>query len=172
MTDYMETTLGMRQHFEMLKQAFGKNVYNDFMLAHGIGYQPGPDTFALPRQDRHNCFGNALHMAIDNPGWTYVEGKVFVHGVPLDHAWCLDSDGNVVDVTSEGKGIIGYYGVPLKTEYVKRAVRMNGLYGVLDYFYAGKTAPKLFELGLKAGQQWLLDQPDTIIRRRRRKAVA
>jgi hypothetical protein len=169
MTDTIEDPiLGMRAHFEMCQKAFGKNVVNDFMLAHGVGYLPGPDTFAGPRQEQHNCFGNALHTAIDHD-LTYVEGKVFIYGCPLDHAWCL-YNGNVVDPTAEGKGINGYFGVPLKTEYVKRAVLTNGVYGVLDYFYAGKTAPKLFELGLEAGQQWLLDQKAPIRRRRRRAA--
>jgi hypothetical protein len=54
--------------------------------------------------------------------------------------------------------------VPFITDYVEQAARLNKLYGgVLDYFYAGKTAPKLYELGLEAGQQWLLDK----VRRRR-----
>jgi hypothetical protein len=142
----------------MCRKAFGPNIYSDFLLAHGVAYMPGPDTFAAPRQEQHNCFGNALHLALDDPSLTYVEGKVSVHGVPLDHAWCVDADGNVIDPTATGKGIVEYFGVPLSTEYVKRAVLFNGVYGVLDYFYAGKTAPKLFELGLQAGQQWLLDQ--------------
>ena len=120
--------MSIREHFEMCRKAFGPNIYSDFLLAHGVAYMPGPDTFAAPRQEQHNCFGNALHLALDDPSLTYVEGKVSVHGVPLS------------------------------TEYVKRAVLFNGVYGVLDYFYAGKTAPKLFELGLQAGQQWLLDQ--------------
>jgi hypothetical protein len=164
--------LGMRTHFQNVRDFFGKNLYYDFLLAHGVGYLPGPNTFVGPRLEQHNCFGNALHVAIDGD-FTYVEGKVFVHGCPLDHAWCIDGDGNVIDPTTEGKGINGYFGVPLKTDYVKKAVLKNGVYGVLDWYYAGKTAPMLFELGLEAGQQWLLDYPERIQqRRRRRKAGA
>ena len=63
-----------------------------------------------------------------------------------------------------------YYGVPLKTEYVRRAIRVNGVYGVLDYFFARKTAPELYEMGLDHGQQWLLDQtPASLERMRKRK---
>jgi hypothetical protein len=172
MSDTIEDPiLGMRAHFQNVRNFMGENVYYDFLLAHGVGYLPGPNTFAGPRWEQHNCFGNALHLAID-AGYDYVEGKVFIHGVALDHAWCIDGDGNVIDPTAEGKGINGYYGVPLHLCYVKKAVRTNGIYGVLDFFYAGKTAPKLYELGLEAGQRWLLDQPDHHKRRRRRKAVA
>ena len=59
--------------------------------------------------------------------------------------------------------------MPFKTSYVHKAAKANGRYGVLDYFYAGKTAPKLYELGLGAGQQWLLDSP---ARRNCRKELA
>ena len=170
MSDTIEDPIiGMRAHFEMRRTAFGKNLYTDFMLAHGVGYLPGQNTFVGPRQEQHNCFGNALHTAIDGE-FGYVEGVVFVHGVPLDHAWCIDGDGNVIDPTTTGNGIVGYYGVPLKTDYVRRAVLMNGVYGVLDWYYAGKTAPKLYELGLEAGQQWLLDYPERKQRRKRRVA--
>ena len=61
-------------------------------------------------------------------------------------SFCVDDDGR----------IIGYHGVPFGADYLRKAVKANGVYGVLDYFYAGETAPKLFELGLEAGQQWLL----------------
>lgn len=171
MTDTIEDPVtGMRAHFQQVRDFMGPNVYYDFLLAHGVGYLPGPNTFDSPRLERHNCFGNSLHHAIDND-LTYVEGKVFIYGCPLDHAWCVDADGNVIDTTAEGKGINGYYGVPLRLDYVKKAVRTNGIYGVLDYFYAGKTAPKLYELGLEAGQQWLLDQPPVKnVRRKRRVA--
>jgi hypothetical protein len=75
-------------------------------------------------------------------------------------SFCIDDDGR----------IIGYYGAPVGADYLRKAVKANGIYGVLDFFYAGKTAPKLLQLGPVAGQNWLLDQPEK--RRRRRKAVA
>lgn len=149
---------GTRQFFEAFR-SLAPNPYFDFMLANGRDYQTGPDTYAGPRGVRHQCFMNATMLATNNPALTYVEGKVVCCGVPLDHAWCVDTDGIVVDPTLRGaKNITGYFGVPFKTSYVMRAVMWNKVYGVLDFYFAKKTAPKLFELGLEAGQQWLLDQ--------------
>lgn len=158
----------LRQHMEMRRQAFGPNLPNDFMLQYGRTYTITPDTYSGPRGEPKNCYGNATHLATFDSRLTYVEGYTSIHGVPIEHAWLADADGNVIDPTIEGAdGRIGeYFGVPFITEYVRKATRANNVYGVLDYFYANKTAPKLYELGLEAGQQWLLDQ--TVRRRRNR----
>ena len=162
----------MRKHFEARLEAFGPNLPNDFMLKYGRDYSFGPKTFTGPRYEAKACFMNATHLALADRSLTYVEGFVAIHGVPLAHAWCADADGNVVDPTIIDVGqVVGYYGVPLNTEYVRRAVKLNKMYGVLDYFYAGKTAPKLYELGLEEGQRWLLDQKRAI-KRKPRKVVA
>src|SRR4249919_2170558 len=96
--------MSMREHFEMISKAFGPNVYNDFMIAHGVEFPFGPSSFEGPRGEKHGCFMNALHLAHDNPtSLTYCEGKIAIHGVPLDHAWCIDANGFVVDPTVEFK---------------------------------------------------------------------
>jgi len=159
----------MRKHFEMLRATFGPHTFNDFMLEYGREYAVGPDTFKGPRGEPKNCFGNATHLAAKNPTLTYVEGVVASHGIPIAHAWCVDANDIVVDPTIvNGKKMSGYYGVPFLTDYVRRATLLNGYYGLLDYFVASKTAPKLFELGLPIGQLWLLNQPQ---KRRRRKVT-
>lgn len=161
----------MRSHFEMRRTAFGPNVPNDFMLQYGRAYNIGPDTYKGPRDEPQACYGNATHLALLDSRLTYVEGYAFIYGVAIQHAWCATADGVVVDPTlvdhNDGR-INGYFGVPFITEYVRKACKANRVYGVLDYFYAGKTAPKLYELGLEEGQQWLLARPA----RRNRKAVA
>ena len=155
--------MGLKEHIQQFSDFLGRNVYYDFLLAHGREFSVGPNTYAGPRGEPKACYMNATHLAQWDRRMTYCEGKV-MSIIPIDHAWCIDSDGVVVDTTLERLMLDGtvretqYFGVPLRTDYVLRAVKLNGLYGVLDYFYAGKTAPKLFELGLEAGQQWLLDQ--------------
>jgi hypothetical protein len=159
----------LRKHLEMRRQAFGPNLPNDFMLQYGREYRMSARTFLGPRDQPKACFMNATHRAMFDERLTYVEGYVVVHGVPIDHAWLVDADGFVIDptITDNDDGRVNeYFGVPFITEYVKKAVKLNRLYGLLDYYYAGKTAPKLYELGLEAGQQWLLEP------KRRRKAVA
>jgi len=152
---------GIRGHLSGIRKAFGPNIYNDFLLLNGREYAFGPASFEGKRGEVHGCFMNAFHLAYENPAMTYVEGKVSCHGLPLDHAWCVDKDGFVIDPTLEDKGqTLEYFGVPLRTDYVQKAFVWNGHYcSLLDYYFAGETAPKLFELGLEAGQQWLVDQP-------------
>ena len=47
--------------------------------------------------------------------------------------------------------------MPFKTEYVRRAVLKNRRWGLLDIMSARKTLPLLIEMGLDAGQQWVID---------------
>jgi hypothetical protein len=165
----------MREHFEMRRRAFGENPPNDFMLQYGRAYTISAHTYLGPREEPQACFANATHRAIHDSRLTYVEGYLFIYGVAIQHAWLADADGFVIDPTikdNDDDRINGYFGVPFRTEYVKKAVRANKVYGILDYYYAGKTAPKLYELGLEAGQHWLLSQRQPIRRvRRTRKEV-
>jgi hypothetical protein len=133
----------------------------EFLLAHGRDYRIGPDSFKLPRGEIGQCFMNATHLAIERPELTYVEGKVACHGIGIDHAWCVDAGGVVHDPTirdGDDGHISDYFGVPFKTAYLCKAIVWNRYYGLLDWFVAGKTAPKLYELGLETGQQWVLDR--------------
>jgi hypothetical protein len=153
---------------EMRRTAFGPNLPNDFMLQYGREYKMSARTFLGPRDEPKACFKNATHHALLDSRLTYVEGYIDMYGVPIEHAWLADADGFVIDPTIvNGQDRISeYFGVPFITDYVEKAVRLNKVYGLLDYFFAGKTAPKLYELGLEAGQQWLLDKS---VRRRRTK---
>jgi len=167
----------MRSHFEAREKAFGANPVTSFMLQYGRDYTISAHTYIGPREEPGACFMNAPHRAAFDSRLTYVEGYVFIYGLPIQHAWCADAEGFVIDptITDNNDGRIGgYFGVPFLTEYVKKACKANGIYRVLDYFYAGKTAPKLYELGLAAGQAWLLERPARRNRSktRTRKAVA
>jgi hypothetical protein len=163
----------IRRDLELQKAAWGSRPMNDFMLQYGRDYQIGPATFAGPRGEVHGCYKNATHLAIADEALIYVEGKVLTCGITIDHAWCVDADGLVIDPTLEDDrsgftAVVGYFGVPFRTDYLRKAAITNGIYGVLDYLSAPATLPKLVELGLEAGQQWLLDQKKPI--RRKRKA--
>jgi len=171
--DY-ETMSPLRRELEMQKAAFGSRPLNDFMLEHGRDYQIGPDTFAGPRATARECYKNATHLAVENPALTYVEGKVSTMGIAIDHAWCVIADGIVIDPTLDRAKaddtfarIHGYFGVPFRTDYLHKAAFTNGHYGLLDIMSAPETLPKLIELGLEAGQQWLLDQKKPVRRKRK-----
>ena len=161
-----------RRDLEMRRVAWGdNNIPLRFLLTHGRDYAIGPETFKGPRGEVHGCYKNATHLALANESLTYVEGTVYCYGVGIDHAWCVDWDGVVIDPTLEadkdGKldRITAYFGVPFRKDYLRKASLWNKVYGLLDYWSARETVPKLYELGLEAGQQWLLDQKKPIRRK-------
>ena len=156
---------GIQEQLKLRIRAFGADPLAEFLLTYGFDYAIGPQTFAGPRGTPKECFHNAAHLAIDNPALTYCEGKIAVHGVAIDHAWCIDGAGVVVDPTltqginGDFERVLGYFGVPFITEYVCKAALRNGRYCLLDGYYARETLPKLLELGHLGGMQWLLQQP-------------
>jgi hypothetical protein len=155
----------IRRELETMKVAWGSRPLNDFMLQYGRDYQIGPDTFAGPRGEAKRCYMNATLLVLDGElsdrGLTYVEGKVATCGIVIDHAWCIDADGVVIDPTLEAdrsdfSKVHGYFGVPFRTDYLRKAAFANKFYGLLDIMSAPETLPKLIGLGLEAGQQWLV----------------
>jgi hypothetical protein len=164
------TESDMRWHLMMQAAAFGENPLTDFVLANGRDYAIGPNTFDGPRGTPKECFANAAHLALRDRSLTYVEGKITCHGIPIDHAWCVDANGIVVDPTIDTpKGRISdYFGVPFRTDYLIKAMLANKVYGLLGWFC--KTLEPLLELGLEAGQQELLDRKPA--KRNRKKKAA
>lgn len=166
----------IRDYLNAVLKMMPSNRLFEFLAAHGETYPVGPHSFSLPRDEPKQCYANATHLALSDPMMTYVEGKVTCMGLPIEHAWCLDETGTVVDTTLRD-GLDGtpvdervreYYGVTFRTDYLRKAILVNDCYGLLDIFYQRKTLPKLVELGLEAGQQWLLDAP---VKRRRGKLL-
>lgn len=154
--------MSMRLHFEDREKAFGANPLTSFMLKYGRDYPVNAHTYTGHKMGQGECFMNATHLALADNRLTYVEGWVACHGVPIQHAWVVKHDGFVIDPTipeNDDGRISHYFGVPFDTDYVQKAIKANGVYGLLDYYYAGKSAPKLYELGLEAGQAWLLQRP-------------
>jgi hypothetical protein len=71
-----------------------------FVLRYGQDYVPRARPADIPVGVKHYCFRNAFRLAEARDDLTYVEG--FGLGVGVEsfftrHAWCVDSDGRVVD---------------------------------------------------------------------------
>lgn len=79
--------------------------YEEFFLKHGRLYrpQPFPPKYRKWRGKPQACLYNALELALSCPELEYVEGYALHMDasipVPMDHSWCVDADGNVVDPT-------------------------------------------------------------------------
>lgn len=93
---------------------------------------------ALPegfiRGTAKQCYRNSYNLAI-SLGLTYVEGIAIheAHGVPLQHAWCVDDQGRVYDVTWDTPEKAQYFGIPFSTNYVLEVSLETGVYGILGY---------------------------------------
>lgn len=120
----------------------------DFLLEHGEFFTPRKTPEKYPLLAAKACFSNSLVLASYFPELTYVEGIIWsapainaltgqpvgLHR-PVHHAWCVEPDGGVVEVTyvSTKLAILAvrenhaYLGVRFEDgRRVKRAVWENG----------------------------------------------
>ena len=91
----------------------------------------------LPKQYKQGkpklCYMNAYHMS-QRYGLQYVEGLATPDfaDIPIEHAWCVDENGNVVDNTWPIPGT-AYYGVPFEDTFVAEVLSETGMYGVITF---------------------------------------
>ena len=78
------------------------------------------------------CFWNAQRLAGRRKGLRYCEG--YATGViPVEHAWCIDAAGRVIDPTWSEDYQPDYFGLPLDLKLVRRIVRRSNWYSALFY---------------------------------------
>lgn len=71
----------------------------DFVLQHGEIFDPIPLPDGYEYWPEKACFGNALMLA-ELSDLTYVEGYALGPAdFPIHHAWAVDADGRLIDVT-------------------------------------------------------------------------
>lgn len=122
MTESQEGTL---QQLEMIRDCHKHNgvpddwYYRgpaDLLLREGKWYNDGRARkwqYAMPKA----CFRNAAMFAILHR-LPYVEGYA-THMIPVHHAWCLDHDGRVIEVTWKTFGS-DYFGVQFDPRLVRK----------------------------------------------------
>lgn len=99
--------------FDPAKYAYA--CIEEFVLRHGNSFAPHPLTREVAQHLRRpkECFGNSYLLARGSGGdLRYVEGYALGQ-FPMPHAWCIDSENRVVDVTwatTLGVGV-AYFGV-------------------------------------------------------------
>lgn len=116
---------------------------NDFLARHAKAYKARRLPREYGRGVMGGCFWNSYSLARDHPELTYCEG-VACAGMIFNynhHAWCIDRDEKVVDVTwpvgerdfARVKDC-GYFGVafPMEVARAMRALHAKGQFSVFD----------------------------------------
>lgn len=117
--DYLRTLAQMR------------HVPTVFRLHRGVHFQAQPLPSGIEQGPKKQCFQNASMLAFENRSkYTYVEGWAFSGLLPVDHAWCVDAEGNVVDPTWDNPQDCAYFGIPLDTNFVFKRVQSSECWGV------------------------------------------
>lgn len=79
-----------------------------------------------------NCFGNSFRLATTT-GLAYCEGFVLVDlgGIctRIEHGWCADDEGRVVEVTLE-EPALSYFGVTYTFEQMAKAITLPLMHGM------------------------------------------
>src|SRR6266849_9627573 len=102
---------------------------SDFILREGQFFDPRPLPARIDFWEMRHCYKNAFWTALQE-GFAYVEGYASSSlGLPMLHAWNLDSEGFVVDRTWDPHGRV-YFGVVFPLEFVPR--KRGKQYPVID----------------------------------------
>ena len=104
-----------------------------FVVRNGRAMTPVKDVpLDVKRGQPKNCFMNATHLAFQ--GYQYVEGYAYAPNLPIliQHAWVIDTDGNVIDNTWERREGTQYFGVEFDIDVLTDEIHRTGVYGLLD----------------------------------------
>lgn len=129
------------------------NGLNAWILQNGRAFTPAKRPRGVRKLRNGLCYKHAAHLAIRNPDrYTYVEGYG-LSVIPVQHAWCVDADGNVVDPTWKNPEDRGYFGVKFKVETLERYLVQQGVYGLLC---TPSTAGEIILGGMKVDERGML----------------
>ena len=105
----------------------------DFVLQNGTEFS-SPEPFPNLMEPKQ-CFCNAATlMLINEQRYVYCEGYA-TSIIPVDHAWVLDTwTDEIVDPTWAEPGI-EYFGIAFNTQYVRRRLCKNEVYGLIDTYW-------------------------------------
>jgi hypothetical protein len=138
--------MGIKDHLIQRYHAFKSmghdNPIESFILEHGKEYALGPKSFAKSKMKSGLCYMNAATQVFENHDLTYVEGYASVYGIPIQHAWVIDREGQIIERTMTEEPVdrnLEYFGVEFSTAYLMQAVLKNEYYGLLGGFYNHKT---------------------------------
>jgi hypothetical protein len=133
------TTSVVRDFLMTIRHAMRRTEMNtalyDLMLEHGREYkaQSLPERYHMGSPG--NCFADAWRLMTDNPDLTYVEGWASAGILPVEHAWCVDKTGRVIDPTwaavrDDDIEDRAYWGIPFRRRWVLDTTLEREYFGV------------------------------------------
>lgn len=112
--------------------------YVQTILTHGVEWEYKPTPRKYKMRQVGQCFRNAYQAALHHSELTYCEGYAYSGILPLHHAWCVDRDGFVVDLTwrnsSDRIPELEYLGIPFKFDYVTDTITRMRCYSVFGEY--------------------------------------
>lgn len=121
----------LTQETEALAFLGGSSLLTKLVLKHGIegrGIAHG-HKMGVPKE----CFKNAAERALWEP-FDYVEGYAMRDSlcIPIHHAWLLNPDGEVIDVTWDRPEECQYLGIKIGHRKLRSELLANEVYGLFD----------------------------------------
>lgn len=140
-TEAYATFKEMRGSELKLPKGFKYSSIYEFIGKNGQAFKPRKLPTGVERGMPKECYKNALLLAVARSSeLIYVEGLA-LGLIPVQHAWCVDYDGFVVDPTWCGgknpKLGTEYFGVKINTQYAQDAVIKNRMFGVIEDWRGG-----------------------------------
>ena len=113
-----------------------------FVLEHGREFAGRARPKGIRRRALKACFGNSYILA-SLRGFIYVEGfAAGKHEFPFHHAWCVDSEAQVIDATLDSPQDYSYFGIPLRFRFAhSRMVHGRSVGSALAPDYDGLFRP-------------------------------
>lgn len=122
------------------------DVIGELLISRGEAFSGESLPRRISRGTAKECFSNASLYLINNPiGHRYFEGYAVNRKLRLmlHHAWVVNEQGKVIDLTWDDAEDCLYFGVSLDQKELLNRLRQTGSYGVLfrnykvdkDYIY-------------------------------------
>ncbi len=108
------------------------------VLNTGRPYYINKNSFLVKPGVARQCYRNSFYLMESNPELTYVEGYCHIGILPIEHAWCVDKKGKVIDPTlvikeNDVMNPCGYFGIPFTKEYVYFTALSTKVFGIISY---------------------------------------
>lgn len=141
----VETITGTRAYIDMLASFQPPNEMitpSQWVLGHGQQWGGRVFPKGIKKAKSGQCFKNAFHLADRDSSLRYVEGWA-MSVIPMEHAWCVDKYGNVIDNTWDKKFKLlekpypqDYFGVVLSQETLYKIMLETKVFGVFGSWWA------------------------------------